>query len=229
MAEDSILRTYKGLAFAVAAVLVMGAGYWMLSPGGGPEEFAKAMKALGEAKSWRIAYSGRASGGIKVELKAEVSCPEVHLIRRVIDEVGGTTLKYQEFYVRGEQDWLYRETADEDWRKVEDLWELEHLCAQAKGGGGDPRFMPSFDTLLRGRSNLEKGDRKTVSGVPCRVWRVNYLLAAEKYQNEDLCIGVKDHLVHERVTQDGTFVYSDWNQEVPMKIPIPVRLFRPSQ
>lgn len=78
--------------------------------------------------------------------------------------------------------------------------------------------MPSIPALLAGRSRIEKGELKTLGGAECRVWRVKSLLMAEDYKNEDICIGTRDHLPYERVTQYGRFTYSDWN--APVEIPM---------
>jgi len=220
--DDPILTTYKGLAFALAAVMVMGLGYWMLAPGGGPEEFARAQQALRNARSWRLQYSGREGNMPKAEMTAEISCPNLHLLRRMTNAPEGAPLTYQEFLIRGENGY-YREGPEEEWRVGGEMWELEHLCAQAAGGGGNPRFMPSWADLLRGRANIVKGERKTIAGVNCRVWQVKYLLEAERYLNEDICIGTDDHLARERITSTGRFAYADWNADIAILAPDRVR------
>lgn len=159
--EEARSRTYRGLAFLLAALIVMGGAYWFLSPGSGPEEFARAQQALRLANSWRMQFRGAEGSALKVEMTAEISCPSLHLLRRVSNAPPDAPLTYQEFLIRGEE-LLYREGPEEDWHLTGELWELEHLCAQAKGGGGNPRFMPSYADLLR-VAQISRGARRRKS------------------------------------------------------------------
>ena len=221
--KDPQRIVYQGLAFAAAAALVGGLAYWMLSPGSGPDEFRRASEALRNARSWRIEFTGTSAD--HMVLTGEVACPRVHMVVRRLTPPS-EAFAYQEFLVI-DDDRFFRESADAEWRRVEDSWGLENLCAQARGGGGNPRFMPDYPDLLRTSAQIEKGDYKTIGGVECRVWKATHLLKAQDFQNEEICFGVKDHLPRERVTSAGRFLYSNWNEMIEIPLPDRVRLISP--
>ena len=222
--DDPVRTSLQGLAFAAAAALVLALGYWMLSPGGGPDELKRMQEAIRNASTWRMEYAG--SGSEKLVMSGEFACPRVHVVVRRNGPPQPNPFAYQEFLVM-EDGRYYRASPDAAWKTVEDAWGLENLCVQVRGGGGNPRFMPSIpDLLLTGGVKVERGERNAVEGVPCRVWSAIHLLKVEDYKNESFCIG-DDHLPRERVTSSGRFVYRDWNEPLSITGPIRIELLEP--
>lgn len=222
MSDDPTLRTYKGLAFAVAAALVLGFGYWMLAPGDGPAEFERSREAMRHMQSWKFTFTGTMSG--KSEIQAEVSCPDAHVVRRQMD--GPEDFAYLEYlFVDGV---AYRRKAPGDaWEVTETAWGFEAACDQMRKGYDTRDLLPQFANIrLGGRFQIEQGERKTVEGEKCRVWHLKNLLQAEAFRNEQICIGADDHLPRERVTENGRYTYTQWN--APISIP-PLGNVRPTE
>jgi len=223
--EDPVRTTLQGLAFAAAAAIVGILGYWMLAPGSGPDELKQMREALRNSRSLKLEFVGTA--GDPMQMTGEIACPRAHLIVRRTGRAAGEPFAYQEFLVM-EDARYYRESPDAAWRPAEEAWDLENFCVQMQNGGASPRFMPSVQTLLMTNgARIESGDRKQMQGNECRVWRVQHLLKAEDYKNEELCIGTKDHLLWERVTSTGRFLYSGWNELIEV-LP-PDRIVQPPQ
>jgi hypothetical protein len=64
----------------------------------------------------------------------------------------------------------------------------------------------------------EKGEKKTVNGVSCRVWKFD-IRSATSTRKGSICIGVDDHLPYELMTERGDFTYSDYNRAIEFDVP----------
>ena len=80
--------------------------------------------------------------------------------------------------------------------------------------------MPPIATMLR-RGILQKGDKKTVSGVKCREWNVT-MKAGANLEHDTVCLGIDDHLPYEMTSGPGSHaVYSDYNSPFQLELPGP--------
>lgn len=220
MSDDPIQKTYKGLAFAVAAALVLGFGYWMLAPGDGPGEFELSREAMRHTRSWKLKFSGTMAG--KSEIEAEVSCPDAHVVRR--QEDGPEDFAFLEYLVVDGISYR-RKALGDAWDVSETAWGFEAACDQMQKGHDTRELLPPFASIrLGGRFRIERGESKTVEGEQCRVWRLKSLLQGEAFRNEEICIGETDHLPCERITNSGRFTYYAWNTDILISRPSNVRV-----
>jgi hypothetical protein len=63
---------------------------------------------------------------------------------------------------------------------------------------------------------FERGDSKDLSGVQCRVWKVQVTEYGSGLENRTICLGVKDHLPYEITSDyDGSpATFSDFNAAI---------------
>lgn len=207
-----------------ACLLVAGFVFWgvgqAVNPSNGDTEFAAALAAMKQVKSFRGAYADSSSGSQHSERLWEVDCNRIIVHQQSHDARGGDSsfeMKQEELLVG---DHVYRRDSDGSWENAGDAgptfsaaWYCDNV---AKGTVRE--LLPDILTMTR-HAMIGKGDKKTVNGVRCREWNVA-MRSALNGQHSTVCIGVDDHLPYEMTMEGGgRYSYSDYNHPIHFDVP----------
>jgi hypothetical protein len=203
-----------------ACLLLAGAIFWgvgqAVGPSAGDVEFGKTLEALKQVKSFRSAYDS-AGDTFHSERTLEVDCNRVVIHQQSRNSGSGGESAYEmkeEEFLVGEQ--RYTRDRDGSWQagyagpRTSAKWYCGGLTAPTG-------LLPDISTMIH-HAITEKGDKKTVNGVPCRVWKFD-LRTAVSSRLGSVCLGVDDHLPYEMTNEGGHYLYSDYNQPIELDVP----------
>ncbi len=214
---DGRYWAWLGVRLIVGVVLV-GWAFSYLSPGNGngEKEFQRTLDALKQVHSVRAENTSVQSATQNTDMLWEVSC-EQDAYRYKWHAVGnGSEITRDEMHVGNLE---YDRQSDDSWalgKNGSGGTTPKALCSRITQG--DAGMMPAIGTMIK-RGILQKGDKKTVSGVRCREWHVT-LRGIGGLEHDTVCLGVDDHLPYEVVSswQNSHTVYSDYNS-LPLALP----------
>jgi hypothetical protein len=206
----------------IVGVILVGWAFSYLSPGGGSgeKEFQRSLEALKQVQSVRIALTSDEAPTQHSEMLWEVSCPQdaYHYKWHMVDTnaVNGGEINRDEMHVGNVK---YDRQSDDSWlqAKYPDGLNPKNLCSRLNQGS-DNGMMPAIATMIK-RGILQKGDKKTVSGVRCREWNVT-IRVGRGLEHDTVCLGLDDHLPYEMTVDWRRLraVYSDYNS-LPLTLP----------
>jgi len=220
-------RNWMGLGVRLlVAVVLVGLGFSYLTAGhGGERDFQKALEAMKQVRSVRVARSLDISPNQHGDASWDLVCDQdayryaFHMVGTDPNNPGDVT--QEEIHV-GSTD--YEHKPDDTWqahRFPNGVRAASTFCA-ALAQGTDSTVLPDIATMIR-RGILEKGDKKTVNGVACREWKVTLRVGANRMEHDTLCLGLDDHLPYEMVVdwKRTRTVYSDYNAPFQLDLPGP--------
>jgi hypothetical protein len=162
----------------LSARLLMGVAIsvWALSylrPSSGEKEFQKALDAMKQVHSFRVAASSK-PGTQHSEMLWEVDCNRdlLHQQWHLTDPNANPPLDMKQDEVRIDAQ-TYRRATDGSWSPGGSAYQgatAKWFCGSL-AQGTDSNLLPPIATMIR-RGIIEKGDKKTVNGVRCREWLV---------------------------------------------------------
>jgi hypothetical protein len=204
-----------------AAVLVAGLIFWgvgqAVNPSSGDTEFQKTLEALKQVKSFRGSYNQSVS---HTERLWEVDCNRVIVHQQSNDAQSGADAAFamrEDELLVGDQ--RFTHASDGSWTNdgyAGDRGSAKWYCDNmARATVSD--LLPDIRTILR-HALFEKGDKKTVNGVQCRMWKFA-VRSATLAQQGSMCVGVDDHLPYEMITDGGHYSYSDYNRPIQFEAP----------
>ena len=213
-----MLRSPLFWLFVIIAVVVLGGSWWALTPPAGETELQNAQEALKSVKSWRFAVVPDEESSFSEEGAWEVDCARGwHGKVRHSSSFSQSSYRrdYEYAQLNGS---LYMREGDSDWNAAESEYMMESSpfanCSSLEKGTQQYPF-PNLSQLVSS-AVITPREKKTVSGMKCRVWHVQVMKLL--HQREfDLCLGTRDHLPYE-ISGEGEqhIVFSDYNQ--PMEI-----------
>jgi hypothetical protein len=200
-------------------LLIAFAVYW-LSPPSGEQEFGRAVEAMKLLRSYRYSSTTAPRPTRHTETHGEMNCSQaaLHQVVHVVDQelkpsdfVEETVRLNSGTFQRNDEGTWTRRTLSEGWEKP------EQLCAKL-GSGIDIPFFPDMSRMQR-NGIFEHGEKKTLNGVTCRLWKVGVTEYGSGLEHRTVCLGENDHLPYE-VTSDydqSRTTFSDYNTalEVP--------------
>ena len=202
------------------AIVAWAASY--LTPGGGEKEFQKALDAMKQVHSFRVAYTGN-PGTQHNELLWEVDCNRgiVHQQTHYVDTSMNppVDMKRDEMKVgTGE----YERLNGGSWSPSKYAYQgatAKWYCGNL-AQGTDSNVLPEIATMIK-RGVIQKGDKKTVNGVRCREWLVTLKGGTSGLEHDTLCLGLEDHLPYERTVDwdRSRSTYSDYNTPIQLDVP----------
>ena len=204
-----------------AGVLVAGLIFWgvgqAVNPSSGDTEFQKTLEAMKQVKSFRGSYSESVSHS---ERLWEVDCNRVVVHQHSNDAPSGADAGFamrEDVLLVGDQ--RFTHSSDGSWENegyAGDRGSAKWYCDNmARATVSD--LLPDIRTIVR-HAMFEKGDKKTVSGVQCRVWKFA-VRSAVMAQQGSMCVGVEDHLPYEMIMDGGHYAYSDYNRPIQFEAP----------
>jgi len=206
-----------GVCLAFAAFVFYGVG-WGVGSSSGDEEFKKSLDAMKQVKSFRGVFTATGSG-MHSERLWEVDCSRMILHQQSQNQGGGDSgfdMKDDELLVG---DVRYIREGDGGWQNTgyagdrsSAKWHCDRVAQ-----GIDSDLLPDMLTMIR-HAISEKGDKKTMNGVQCRVWKFAQRTALAG-QGGSICIGVDDHLPYELTMDGGRYTYSDYNRPIEFEAP----------
>ena len=200
-----------------AVVLAGGLVFWgvgqALGPSSGDQEFQKALDAMMRVKTFRGTFT---ASGYPSERLWEVDCNR-GIVRQASSSGDSDSGMKQEEVSVGDQ--RYMRDGNGSWQSIGpepgDRGSAKWYCEKVASGTAD--LLPDMRTLLS-HGIPEKGDKKTVSGVRCRVWKFDARTALSSRVGS-VCIGVDDHLPYEYTMDGGVSTYSDYNRPIQIDTP----------
>jgi|SRR5579863_8684368 len=212
--------------FWIGAVgLLAWAVYWgvgqAVNPSGGEAEFQKTLGAIRQVKSFRGAYVDTASPQHSERLW-ELDCNRIVLHQQ---SHASQTSADSPFEMSSEEllvgDQIFIHHKDGSWEKastVTRLYTAKWYCDNLVQGSVRD-LLPDFNNLTR-HAMIQKGDKKSVNGVQCRVWNYGIRSTTAGTQSGSVCIGLDDHLPYEMITdKGGRYSYSDYNRPIEFDAP----------
>jgi hypothetical protein len=208
-----------------ATLLVAGVIFWAVgravNPSNGDVEFQKTLESMKQVKSFRGAYIESASSALHSQRRWEVDCNRVIVHQHSQDSQPNTDASFamrEDELLVGEQ--RYSHTSDGSWENdgyAGERYSAKWYCDNiARGTVSD--LLPDMRTMIQ-HALTEKGEKKTVNGVSCRVWKFD-IRTAISTRKGTICIGVDDHLPYELMTESGGhYSYSDYNRPVEFDVP----------
>jgi len=202
-----------GVRLAVA-LLIVGFVFSFLMPGSGEREFQKTLDAMKQVHSFRAVYL--ANPGTQMnDLLWEVDCNReiVHQQAHYVDTSTNPPGEMTHEELRVGHLWYTRQN-DGQWKQTGFSYQggsPKWYCGKI-AEGSDSSILPNIAKMIK-RGIIEKGDKKTINGVPCRVWSVASRNGTANLEHATLCIGVEDHLPYEMTVdwQHSRTSYSDYN------------------
>jgi hypothetical protein len=219
---------WLGVRLGVAVAIVLWAASYM-GPGSGEKEFKKTLDAMKEVHSFRMSVSATPLTQHNDTLW-EVDCNH-NLVHRQEHHVD-TCTDPPECTRQTDMSWEELDFAVYKYvRKPDGSWAGSgHLTGnQTRYGcghlaeGTDSNLMPPIATMIA-RGILQKGDKKTVNGVPCREWLVTMKGGPGGLEHDTLCLGLQDNLPYE-MTVDWSHSrasFSDYNTAIEFDLPADV-------
>jgi hypothetical protein len=213
----------RGLwSIGIVGSLLVGFAVFWLSPNECEREFAHSVDAMKQVRSYRYASTTAPRPSRRTEAHGEMNCSQaaLHQVLHVVDQ----DLKPSEFveetvrmntgtFQRAEDGTWSRRTLSEGWERP------EQLCGQLSRGV-DIRFFPDMSRMQKA-GFFKKGEKRTVNGVPCRVWNVDVVEYGSGLENRTVCLGLDDHLPYE-VTSNydhSRTTLSDFNSAIEVTEP----------
>lgn len=207
----------------LAAVVIVGWAASYMTPGRGEKEFQRALDALKQVRSVRIAEVGNPTPTQHSEFSAELVCAQDayhshwHIVSSDPDHPSDSDNdNIQVGYIS------YAHMPDGSWQK--DRYpgrggSAKTFCRQL-AQGEDTTAFPPIATMIK-RGILEKGDKKTVNGVRCREWQVTMRGGFSGLEHDTVCLGLDDHLPYETTVDyaHSRTTFSDYNS--PFQIDLP--------
>jgi hypothetical protein len=214
---------WLGVRLLIGAILV-GWAFSYLNPGGGSaeKEFQRTLDALKQVHSVRIASAADQVPTQHMDSLWEISCGQdaYHYKWHVVDTgaSNGGEINRDEMHVGN---LVYDHQSDDSWlpNGYGNSGSSPSILCRRLAEGSDTGLMPAIATMIK-RGILQKGDKKTVSGVRCREWHVT-LKGPTGLEHDTVCLGVDDHLPYEVTVdwQHSRTVYSDYNSPLQLALP----------
>jgi len=204
---------------AVGIAIVAWAATYLL-PGSGEKEFQKALDAMKQVHSFRVA-STATPGAQHNEMLWEVDCTHdlMHYRWHLTDTADPEReMTRDEVHVATQE---FDRQSDGSWSKAR--FAGGHAASWYCGTlaqGNENGLLPRIATMKR-RGILQEGDKKTVNGVHCREWLVTMKGAPGGLEHDTVCLGLEDHLPYEMTVdwQYSRSSFSDYNAAVSFDIP----------
>ena len=203
---------WVGARLCIGFILVGWAASYLF-PGSGEKEFQRAIESTRQVHSVRVTTVLDPTSTQHSDILFELACSQSashfkwHMIESNPEhpaEVNRETLHVGLL--------RYELQPDSTWKEFTDLpgTTAKQTCARLADGTDDTVF-PPFATMIK-RGILQKGDKKTVNGVPCREWHVAMKLGAG-LEHDSICLGLDDHLPYEMTVdwKHERTTYSDYN------------------
>jgi hypothetical protein len=201
-------------------VAIVGWAASYLVPGSGEKEFQKTLDAMKQVHSFRVAFTS-SPGTQHNEMLWEVDCTRdlLHYQWHVTDTaMPASEMSRDEVHMATQE---FQRESDGSWSKPKfasghpPSW----YCG-ALAQGNDNNLMPRISTMIK-RGILQKGDKKTVNGVPCREWLVTMKGAPGGLEHDTVCLGLEDHLPYEMTVdwQYSRSSFSDYNTPISFDVP----------
>jgi len=202
------------------AIVAWAASY--LTTGSGEKEFQKTLEALKQVHTFRVAFAATPRDQHN-EMLWEVDCNRnlLHYRWRVYKTGSDTNeMSRDEVHVATEE---YDRQSDGSWSKARFLARGDRPASWYCGAlaqGNDNGLMPQIATMIK-RGVLQKGDKKTVSGVRCREWLVTMKGGTSGLEHDTVCLGLNDHLPYEMTVdwQQSRSTFSDYNAAISFDMP----------
>lgn len=200
-------RRISGIIVSLFCLLLAGCGI----SESGAEAFGKAQEALKQTTSWRYTYQIRQlDADTHEERKVEVVCPgRMHMTGQFTYTSGRLPSSSYEFFSLDGIAYQQDNTTRRWFQRKDDRMGPQAVCASlAEGTEAFP--FPDFGKLSES-GRIEKGAEKTYGGERCQEWRVKFRGGPLAGQDEELCLGLQDHLPRHRISFYGEMTYTDWN------------------
>lgn len=211
--------SYALLLAGVAVVVALAAAvYFAVRPDPARREFELAQQAVRQVQSWRHEHALPSFGGVREGRVHEVVCPDR---QRVTVQFKGTRgdkavdESSEIYFIQGAS--YQRDETGVMRRGRQDFFNPEPLCLQL-ARGEDTHPFPPFGKFLKS-GIFREGSITTVGGVKCRQWRVLFPVM-QSADNEEVCIGLDDHLPRYRRNLIDKITYSDYNATFAIYPPI---------
>lgn len=161
----------------------------------------------------------------EVDCQRDIIHHQMHLVDTGTDPQ--TEINQDQLIIGGVEGGEFFRQSDGTWKKQ------NYITVTAKGTcrnlqqGTDSNLMPHIATMIK-RGILQKGDKKTVNGLPCREWRVTLKGGLTGLEHDTICLGLENHLPYEMTTDwEGAHTsISDYN--LPLQFDLPEGLLQPS-
>jgi|SRR5579863_4583514 hypothetical protein len=220
---DGRYWAWLGVRLLIGVVLV-GWAFSYLNPGGGSgeKEFQRTLDALKTVQTVRVAQTADQLPTQHSEMLWEISCGQdaYHYKWHIVDTSSDSQpqIDRDEIHVANVE---YDHLSDDSWSKGRYAGSAptpRSICTRMNQGA-DAGLMPGIATMIR-RGILQKGDKKTVSGVRCREWLVT-MKGPTGLEHDTVCLGLDDHLPYEATVdwQHLRNVYSDYNSPLQLALP----------
>jgi hypothetical protein len=222
---------WMGARLLVAVAIVAWAASYF-GPGGGEKEFQKALDAVKNVHSFRVAFTSNMMDVRHNEILQEVDCTRgiFHEQQRVVQTASSISTARESnrdsLYAAGAE---YERQKDGSWSRGQGIYRgdpAKGYC-NSLAQGAENGLMPQFATMIK-RGVLQKGDKKTVNGVRCREWLVTMKGGMSGLEHDTVCLGVDDHLPYEMTVdwEHARSVFSDYN--TPLQIDLPEAALQPA-
>jgi hypothetical protein len=206
----------------VVALVIAGWAFSYLMPGGGEKEFQKSLDALKHVRSVRVAYAADPTATQHDEISWDLVCSQDafrykwHVVES--NPSGPADLNRDELHVGA---LAYDHQPDDSWQKAKygSGPTPKSYCTRL-AEGSDTNLTPPLATMLK-RGVLQKGEKKTVSGVRCREWQVTMKGGYSGLEHDTVCLGLDDHLPYELTVdyQHSRTTFSDYNSGFQLDMP----------
>jgi hypothetical protein len=204
-----------------AAVLIGWVGSYMMPDDSGNKEFKKAMEAMKQIRSVRVAYSSSADPARRFDKLWEIACSQnaYHYQEHtfLIDPNAKPGFDRDELLI-GSVEYIQKDGA---WQQAKNLIRIsgDEVCHQL-ASAQEATIMPPYNYMIQ-MGVIQKGPKKTVNGVCCRDWNVAFRNGPAGIEHDTICLGLDDHLPYERTVDwsHSRMVFSDYNSSFQLDLP----------
>ena len=208
----------------VAAILVgWAASYITPGNGSGEKELKKALEAIKQVRSVRIATVADPTGTQHSEINWDLVCAQDAYRYRwhltLTDPEHPSEVNEDEIHVGSTK---YQRKPDDSWQAhqyPQGVTAASAICSRL-AQGTENRMFPDIATMVR-RAIIQKGDKKSVNGVRCREWLITMKGGFSGLEHDTLCLGVDDHLPYEMTVDydHSRTTFTDYNSAFQIDLP----------
>jgi hypothetical protein len=208
----------------IVAALVVGSAAFYLTKGSGEKEFQKSLEAMKQVHTYRTVFSETPAQNAHNDKTWDVDCSrnlvhyQGHLVGIGVDNPHN--VDEDQFSLNGHN---FELKVDGSWAPMKlipyNLAPAKLFC-DALAQGRDTQMLPSIATMIK-RGIIQKGEKKTVSGIRCQDWLVTMKGGRTGLEHDTVCLGLEDHLPYELTVdwENSTSTFSGYNAPVQFDVP----------
>ncbi|MFZ0146221.1 MAG: hypothetical protein WAL08_17830 [Candidatus Sulfotelmatobacter sp.] len=212
---------WLGARLVVAIIVVGWAATYLIPGGSGERQFQKALDAMKQVRSARVADVIDTTPTQHMEASWDLVCAQDAYRYRLHAVQSGPTnageLNLEELHVGPS---VYVRKSDDSWQAGYANGIKPSGVCQTLAQGADSKLLPDLATMIK-RGIIEKGDKKTVNGVRCREWKVTMKGGPSRLEHDTVCLGLDDHLPYEMTVdwKHSRTTYTDYNASFQLELP----------